>query len=116
VTGAIFDFGTVALETAPTAGEVADGDMYLIAALTPSLDAGADTENLIPSDMWSEHYDLFRAGVLSGMMTQPAKPWTNVQLATFYGRDFSNRLGTARHKMNTGGIPGAQRWRFPRWA
>jgi hypothetical protein len=116
VTDAIFDYGTLALPNAPSAAHVTDGSLYFIVALTPSLDAGDDVEELVPRDMWADHFEMFRAGVLGKMWAQPAKPWSNAALATYHLRDYRGRLALAKRRIDTGGIPGAQRWRFPRWA
>jgi hypothetical protein len=116
VGGVLYEYGKLTVVDLPTAEE--EGmKVYAVVALTPSHDV--DTENVegwIPGDMWSEHYQMFMSGVMHRMTAQPAKPYTNPQLAVFYGRKFRSDLAYARRKVDTGGVPGAQRWRFPRWA
>jgi hypothetical protein len=116
VNEAVFELGTLTLATAPTPADVAAGFLYAVVALAPTLGTGTDVEALIPQDMWSEHFETMRRGMLASMLALPAKPWTNPQLAAFYHRDFRSRLGQAKHKVQTAGVPGAQLWRFPKWA
>jgi hypothetical protein len=111
----MFEFGTLTLSTEPTVAEAAL-PMYLVAALTPAIDAGADVENLIPQDMWSKHHHMLYSGVMARMLAQPAKPYSNASLAAFHLRKFRGELAEARHEVKTGGVPGAQMWRFPKWA
>jgi hypothetical protein len=111
----VYEFGVLTLGTAPTAGDAAE-PLYVSTVLTPSLTAGEDVENLIPEDMWSEHFDLMRRGMLAEFLGMPAKPWTNPQLAAFYYRDFRGKLATARRKVEVGNVRGGQLWRFPKWA
>lgn len=115
VSNAVFDLGILVLTTLPRAADL-EYPAFLNAALAPSLDAGADPENLIPADMWSEHFQLWLDGTLARMMAQPAKPYSNPALAAFHLRAYNGALAQARHKVRTGGIPGAQMWRYPRWA
>jgi len=52
-------------------------------------------------------------GVLGRMMSQPAKPYSNTQLAAFHTRSFQSAIATARVESNRRYAYGAQRWRFP---
>jgi hypothetical protein len=116
LTGAVVEFGVLTLKTAPTQA-YPDDPVYAVAMLTPAHNVStSDIENWLPSDMWSEHYQMFMDGVEGRMMAQPAKPYTNPQLAAFHTRSYNGALARARHKVRTGGAPGAQVWRFPAWA
>lgn len=53
------------------------------------------------------------SGVLSRMMAQPAKPYSNAQLAVFHTRAFNNTIANARIEGNRGFTYGTQKWRFP---
>lgn len=114
VSDAVVEFGKLFLTILPTVAEAAD-PVLIALVLAPALDA-VDPEGLIPSDMWSTYYDLWKNGVMGAMMAQPAKPYTNPTLAAFYARSFKRDLGQARLRVRTGGVSGAQMWRFPRWA
>jgi hypothetical protein len=119
-TAAVFEFGALTLTPSPTVADVAAGDLYAVAALAPALDApnatSAEIEALVPTDMWSENHNLFSWGILAKMMSQPAKPYSNPQLAAFYHRRFTGELAEQKRKVATGGVPGAQTWRFNKWA
>lgn len=52
-------------------------------------------------------------GVLGRMMAQPAKPYSNTQLAAFYTRNFQSAIAGARVEANRRFTYGAQQWRFP---
>lgn len=53
------------------------------------------------------------SGVLSRMMAQPAKPYSNAQLAAYHARNFQSAIANARAEANRNFTYGAQRWRFP---
>lgn len=115
VSDAVVEFGNLYLTTVPTAADVAL-PLIAVLVLTPALSTGADVEGLIPADMWTTFHQLWLSGTLARMMAQPAKPYSNVSLALFHGRRFKRDLALARQKIRTGSVPGAQLWRFPRWA
>lgn len=52
-------------------------------------------------------------GVLGRMMSQPAKPYSNTQLAAYHTRSFTSAISAARAEANRKYAYGAQRWRFP---
>lgn len=108
------EFGKLFISQPPTSIQ-ASTPLIAALALAPALDA-ADPEAFIPSDMWSTYYDLWRNGVMSSMMAQPAKPYSNPTLAMFYARAFKRDLGQAKLRVRVGDTQGAQFWRFPRWA
>jgi hypothetical protein len=113
VSNVTFEFGTISFGTAPSAADVAAGSAFVVAALTPAITQGADPENLLPADMWSQWHRAIQAGVLSGMMAQSAKPYSNPQLAVFDHREYVSQKAYAKRHVDTGGQPGAQLWRFP---
>lgn len=53
------------------------------------------------------------SGVLSRMMMQAAKPYSNAQLALVHGRTFNSTIASARIEGNRGFTYGSQKWRFP---
>lgn len=73
----------------------------------------------------SEGYPLFPAwvlnvyqtdiidGVLSRMMSQPAKPYSNTQLAIYHERRFTSAIAMARAEAQRKYVYGGQVWRFP---
>lgn len=62
--------------------------------------------NLYMTDMIS--------GVLSRMLSQPAKPYSNVQLAAYHGAAFRGAIAKARAEANRRYTYRSQMWRFPR--
>lgn len=116
VTGTVYDNGMVVLRNRTPLFSDTTTPLFVDAALTPSLDAGADIENLIPADMWSTHHNMLVDGVIGRMMGQVAKPYSNPALAAYHLRSYRSQMVEARRRIKTGGIPGAQTWRYPRWA
>lgn len=53
------------------------------------------------------------SGVLGRMMAQPAKPYSNANLAVVHTRSFMSAVSLARAEANRRFTYGAQRWRFP---
>jgi hypothetical protein len=109
------EFGSVTLPFEVTGAHAADQPFSVVAVLTPSLDA-TDIESFLPQDMWTTHHRLLFSGVISRMMLQPAKPFSNPQLAVGHRRMFLQLLADARRNAKTDRTPGAQLWRFPRFA
>lgn len=52
-------------------------------------------------------------GVLGRMMSQPAKPFSNAQLAAYHARSFQSAIANARAEANRNYAYSSQRWRFP---
>lgn len=52
-------------------------------------------------------------GVIARLMSQPAKPYTNVQLATYHKRVFRATVGQAANDAVRKNLANAQAWRFP---
>lgn len=52
-------------------------------------------------------------GVLARMMSQPAKPYSNLQLASFHNKKFTGAIADARIEAQRRYVFGAQSWRFP---
>lgn len=115
VKGTVYELGVITLPAAPVTVDPAK-PLFVVAALTPAIDAGADVENLIPQDMWSAHHQVLLSGLLATMMGHPAKPYSNPNMALFYLRDFRAETTNARQRARLGMTIGAQQWRFPSWA
>jgi hypothetical protein len=110
----VFEFGSLTFTGAVvTAADVASGPFYVVAALAPAF-GSTDPEALLPSDMWSEHHRALLSGLLGRMMLHPGKPYSNPTLGVKHRQMFNMAKADARHNVRTGGIPGAQQWRFPR--
>ena len=114
--GSFFEFGQFNLYYQPEAADVAAGPVTLTMAMTFDMNARGDLRNAIPEDMWEEYHQTFMDGTLGRMMAQAAKPYSNAQLAVYHTRAFNRDVAQARHRANTHNIPGAQLWRYPKWA
>src|SRR5215207_1091745 len=114
LTGVLYDFGVLVFKTSPTVSD-AGAPAYVVAALAPAITQGADVENLVPEDMWSKFHRVFLKGTLGLLMAQPAKPYSNPQLAAFHWRGYLSDRAVARRGADTNEIPGAQIWAFPRF-
>ena len=98
-------------EELPTAEQAAD-PMYVTVALTITDDATLST--VLADDMWTRIYKLLLHNTLANIMAQPAKPYTNISLATYHRRCFNSLLAQERHYVRTAGSPDKQLWTFPR--
>jgi hypothetical protein len=72
------------------------------------------TSNM-PDDLYSNRFEAILDGTLSRMFTQPAKPWTSVQLASYHGRRYRSAI-IAAHAAANGAHSGQAGWRFPAFA
>jgi hypothetical protein len=101
---------------APPAPDDLNTPIFLTTVLSPAPQNPIVLDDMLPDDVWVACHDVLRDGVLSRMMSQPAKPYSNVALATFHGRRFRSGMAVLRNLTNTGRVPEAQNWRFPKWA
>jgi hypothetical protein len=114
--GTVYEYGTLTLGTEPTAGDVAEGDLYMVAVLAPATTAGEDIEPLIPSDLWTSMHDLWWKGTMGLMTMQVGRPYSNPAFGQIYYKAFKSKLAEEKRKIDTGGGIGAQMWTYPRWA
>lgn len=103
------DPGTVTLVPTPTT----NGTDNLVAAVAYMPPAGETTIADVFVNQW---YEVIRNGILARMMSMPAKPWTNVQLATFHAGAFTRGIGQARDTARRRFSMAEASWSFPRWA
>lgn len=109
--GGQFDLITEALVLAQTPSS--NGTYVAQVALT--VNDPIDREGFPVFPMWV--LNLYMNGIISGvlarMMGQPAKPYSNTQLAIYHNRNFSIAIANARVEANRGFTYGSQKWRFP---
>lgn len=114
VTGVYYELGKLYIASdAPTAADVTAGPVYLIVALTPTVQALTDVEQWIPTDLWDTLHQALVAGAKYRLMAQPAKPYSNLALAQLHAREYRGLKAVERQRAATGNIIGAQQWRFP---
>lgn len=70
----------------------------------------------LPDIFWDKYHSILLEGVLSSMMQQVAKPYSNERMGIFHGRRFIAGCSTAKVEALNGGMLGGQAWRFPRFA
>lgn len=90
-------------------------DATYVAQVTLTVNDPLDREDFPLFPMWvlNLYQNDIISGVLGRMMAQPAKPYSNTQLAAFHSRNFQSAISAARAEANRGFTYGAQRWRFP---
>lgn len=85
-----------------------------VVALTVTDPVTRDMYPVVPHDLVDTYTDALMNGILARMMSQPSKPYTNLQLATYYERKFRGDKGRAKSDANSGHTYRSQRWAFPR--
>lgn len=101
--------GTITFVSTPTE---AKGYSALV-ALGPSDTMQPDGFDAVPEWVWLRYKDVLLAGVLSSLMLQPAKPFTNLQLGQIHGVKFQSGKARARASSRKGHLYGGQRWSYP---
>lgn len=116
VSNVVYEFGNIAILSAtPTATDVLE-PLKLVAALTPALVPNVDVEVWIPGDLWSLLHATLLAGTKARLMAQPAKPYSNPQLAAYYTREYRSLKAIEKRRIEVGNVHGAQTWTFPPFA
>ncbi len=83
-------------------------------ALAPNEQAGGVTAApTMPDWFWDSYVDTIRDGVLGRLLTQPAKPYTNLQMGMVYLKTFSQGKNQAKTQTLHGNNYRGQNWRFP---
>lgn len=69
-----------------------------------------------PLDPWmyERYHDDWLYETMSRMYGMPAKPWSNAQLALFYGRRARSKANLAKQEADRGFVHDTPAWRFPR--
>jgi hypothetical protein len=68
---------------------------------------------IAPSFLLQRYQEAITSGVISRMMLQPQKTYSNIPLAQYHGRKFRDGIQHARQEAWTQNLFGGQRWRFP---
>jgi hypothetical protein len=77
--------------------------------------SGLDADDFpnLPAWVWDRHSNALLDGVLSKMMTQPAKPYSNERMSVYHMRRFRNAVAAAKVAAHHRNLEDGQRWRFP---
>jgi hypothetical protein len=105
---------TLSLSAVPTSADVTT-PLFLDVALTPSTEV-ADPNDYLPARLWTVHHQALLDGVLSRMLMQPAKPYSNVTLGTYHAKRFRKFLALARADVEENNTFDGQNWCFPSFA
>jgi hypothetical protein len=101
--------GTIVLNTAPP-----QNDTYTATvALTVDDPVGGDGFPVFPAWTLNKYGTGILDGLVARMMAQPAKPYSNMTLATFHMRKFRSAISQARGESVRQNLNNAQAWRFP---
>jgi hypothetical protein len=86
-----------------------------VARVTLTINDPLDREGNPVFPMWvlNKYQNDIVDGVLGRMMAQPAKPYSNSQLAVLHARKFSSAIAFARQEANRRNVYRGQRWAFP---
>lgn len=91
-------------------------DYVVVLALTVADPTLADGFPFIPEWTLTRYHGAIIDGVLSRMMSQPAKPYSNSSMAVYHGRRFRNACAVARSEARKNNVFAGQAWRFPKFA
>lgn len=98
----------IRLRTAPSKSDTYTA--YI--ALTP--DPNTSPENSVPDWVFSRYREGLENGVLTRMMLQPSKPYSNLKLAEYHGHKYRRAISQARNEaLHTFKFRG-QGWAYPR--
>lgn len=86
---------------------------YATVALTIKDPVNSEGFPVVPAWIVGIYQPVIIDGTLSRLMSQPAKPYTNNQLAIVHERRFLSAIGLARAEAQRRYSYGAQSWRFP---
>ncbi len=113
--GAFYDADSnlLTIGNVPTADD-AEYPVYLNVSLAPKPGV-SDPDEWMQELTWQRYASTLLDGLLSAMHGQPAKPYFNERLATFYGRRFRNGINLAKQQTAVGQAPNAASWRFPKY-
>ena len=67
----------------------------------------------VPQVFLSQYFEQLKSGLLSNLMMQPNKPYTNMQLATYHKRVFNNGWQQAIIDRTRANTYGTQAWGYP---
>lgn len=101
--------GTIDLRYAPSNART----LTATVALTTTDPVDGDGNPVFPIWVLNKYNDVIEAGVLGRMYAQPAKPWSNLQLASFYQRKFDGGASEARVEVRRKNTYATGAWRFP---
>jgi hypothetical protein len=82
-------------------------------ALTVDDPTGRDGYVQFPAWVLGKYNDEILDGLMQRMMSQPNKPYTNLQMSVYHGRKYSSGVAQARVDWTRNNTYRQQAWRFP---
>lgn len=101
--------GKVRLQNVPSESQ----RLNAIVALTVSDPTESGGFPQFPEELLTKYSTGILDGLLSRMMTQPAKPYSSEKYAALHGVRFRQATNLAKREAQTGNTFGGQPWRFP---
>ena len=101
--------GEIQLSTDPSVAQIFTARL----ALTISDPVMRDGYPEFPQWAYDKHSETVLSGLLGRMMSQPAKPYTNMQLSVYHMRRFRDGIARAKVEAMHQNVYRAQSWRFP---
>jgi hypothetical protein len=89
------------------------GNYVATVSLTVSDPITRDAYPIVPYEIVQRYNEEMMHGILARMMAQPSKPYTNLQMASFYMRKFKGGASRAKNAANTGNTKNSQAWSYP---
>lgn len=101
--------GTIVLRTMPSQTDT------LTATVALTVVDPVDNEKYPQFPAWilGKYRDAFFDGILGRMMSQPAKPYANQQLAVYHTRRWRGAMATAKVEVQRNNLFRAQAWNYP---
>lgn len=93
--------------------ETTPASLFANMAMVVSDPDDTDAFPIMPADIIARHTDVLIDGILSRMMAQPSKPYTNMTLAQYRLLKFKGGTARARNDFRAMNTSGSQRWAFP---
>lgn len=103
------DRGTIAIRHRANVNE----NYKAVVTLTVTDPVDKNAYPIVPTHVVEEATEDLIHGILSRMMSQPSKPYTNLMLAQFHAVKFRGGAARARNAVRTGSVFGGQSWAFP---
>jgi hypothetical protein len=91
----------------------AAGDYFAQLILNVSDPVSRDVFPIVPNSIMERHWEVIMHGLLSRMMAQPKKTYSDINLAALYNSKFKGGTARARNDAKALYRQGAQAWRFP---
>lgn len=101
--------GALVLQQAPSAAATWVAVVSKVVVDPPDVDGNP----VIAAWIFQKYYDALFDGMLSRMMAQPAKPYTDQKMAAYRAQKFTQAISMTRVEVLHANLYNAQRWAYP---